>query len=286
MSFNINGKEWTGERLETFVFTENTSEHLHRYAMAVELVKNKSVLDIACGEGYGSHILCATAQSVTGVDIDPVTIKNATEKYTSANLSFKIGSAHLIPCNDSSFDVVVSFETIEHHDKHDEMMREIKRVLKPDGILIISSPDKLHYSDIPQYKNPFHIKELYKEEFERLITRYFKNAAFFGQKSFSGSVIFSSDNTGNAVPEILYSGNYHSLASEKLHMMYCIAIASDASLPALQNSFFDGADVFRKQLQERTDYTRHVATVAVKNTWRYRIGNIILRPFSFFKNLF
>ena len=103
------------------------------------------VLDIASGEGYGSALLASGATRVTGVDIDPQTVQGATQKYSSnnSNLEFKQGSADNIPLHSGLFDVVVSFETIEHHDNHVEMMREIKRVLKLGGLLIISSPDKL-----------------------------------------------------------------------------------------------------------------------------------------------
>lgn len=68
-------KDWTGERLETFVFNETTIEHLHRYAIAMEFCSGKTVLDIACGEGYGSNLLSAKATHVTGMDADAITIE-------------------------------------------------------------------------------------------------------------------------------------------------------------------------------------------------------------------
>ena len=124
-------KTWTGERLETFIQNENTNEHLHRYAQCLELVTGKVILDIACGEGYGSNLLADEAVNVTGVDIDGETITKAAAKYKKNNLNFLKGTADKIPCSDGVFDVVVSFETIEHHNKHDEMMLEVRRVLKP-----------------------------------------------------------------------------------------------------------------------------------------------------------
>lgn len=89
----------------------------------------------------------------------------AKEKYKAHNLEYKVGQADKIPYKSNFFDVVVSFETLEHHDKHIEMMEEIKIVLKQGGICIISTPDKLVYSDKKNYQNPFHVKELYKEDF-------------------------------------------------------------------------------------------------------------------------
>ncbi len=115
------------ERLEPNVFGEGMTEHLHRYAVAIELCKDKIVLDIASGEGYGSNLLAGVASKVVGVDISAKTIKAAKEKYASKrnNLEFMEGRAENIPSDKEMFDVVVSFETIEHHDKHQEMMNEI-----------------------------------------------------------------------------------------------------------------------------------------------------------------
>lgn len=291
---------WTGERLETFVYTENTSEHLHRYAMALEFATGKKLLDIACGEGYGSALLAGVAAEVHGVDIDAATVHHAAEKYKAGNLRFVTGAADAIPYPDHMFDAVVSFETIEHHDRHEAMMQEIKRVLKPGGILIISSPDKKYYSDVPGYKNPFHIKELYKDEFEQLIGKYFRHANFFGQRFFNGSVVVALNNRGNE-PEPLYSGGYEQLYEKEIQAVYCIAVASDEALPESRNSFFDGASVLKKQFAELqqavtenvTAYvTAQVTVQATRDTearimrsWSYRIGHAVLKPFSALKKI-
>jgi ubiquinone/menaquinone biosynthesis C-methylase UbiE len=169
-----NPLEWTGERYVPGVGGDIELEHLHRYMIARELAKDKVVLDIACGEGYGSNLLAMVASHVVGVDIVEDVIAGARNKYRQDNLTFKVGSCTDIPLENSSVDLVVCFETIEHHDKHREMLAEIKRVLLPNGILIISSPDKYEYSDKPNYSNPFHVKELYRNEFEDLVTEYFE----------------------------------------------------------------------------------------------------------------
>src|SRR5690606_13277305 len=156
------GANFTGERLETSICNGNTINHLHRYAIAMSLIKGKTVLDIASGEGYGSHLMSFESQYVYGVDINDEAIKRAAKKYQRDNLKFIVGSTSNIPIETNSIDVVISFETIEHHNEHDQMMNEVKRVLKPEGTLIISSPDKYFYSDLRNYNNPFHVKELYK----------------------------------------------------------------------------------------------------------------------------
>src|SRR5687768_490230 len=130
----------TGERMVTSIFNYVAIDHLHRYAVAAQLAKDKDVLDIASGEGYGSNLLSKLSKSVIGVDISSEAVLHAKEKYTNINLEFKEGAADKIPLQDCSVDMVVSFETIEHHDLHDKMLQEIKRVLRPEGMVIISSP--------------------------------------------------------------------------------------------------------------------------------------------------
>lgn len=182
--------EFTGERYVPTLKGQIRYEHLHRYAACSELVKDKDVLDIACGEGYGSALLARFARKVIGVDIDEFIINYAKNKYSfQQNLQFIVGGVDSIPLPDASVDVVVSFETIEHHDKHEEMLQEIKRVLRPEGMLVISTPDKRTYSDLPKWKNKFHVKELYLHEFENLLKKYFKYVTLHGQRLATGSFI-------------------------------------------------------------------------------------------------
>ena len=297
-------KDWTGERLETFIFSENTNEHLHRYAMAMEFASRCKVLDIACGEGYGANLLATVAESVCGVDIDAATVQHAAGKYQMPNLHFSTGSADSIPFKDHTFDLAVSFETIEHHDRHEAMMTELKRVLKPGGILIISSPDKKYYSDVPGYQNPFHVAELYKAEFESLVARHFRHMRSFSQKSFYGSVVVCEDK-GSDTPVKLYSGRYESINPVSWGGVYCIAIASDEPLPVAGNSFFDGAEVLDKKMKELKDYTTGTVTEYVTEkvtervtekvmaetteritgTRRYRLGSAMIRPFAYLKRI-
>ena len=165
---------FTGERFLPTEAGNIALEHLHRYFQAREIAAGKVVLDIASGEGYGSAILAEAALSVTGVDISDEAVAHARRRYQRDNLQYLVGDCAQIPLPDASVDMVVSFETIEHHNRHEEMLREIKRVLREDGVLLISSPDKKYYSDELNYSNPYHVKELYRDEFEALIGRHFR----------------------------------------------------------------------------------------------------------------
>ena len=125
---------WTGERLVPSHTGDTAIEHLHRYAFAREYIEGKDVLDIACGEGYGSHMMSNIAANVVGVDISPEVIAHARNRYGD-KVTFSVGSCTDIPLSSASFDVVVSFETLEHLAGHEQMLKEVKRVLRPGGVL-------------------------------------------------------------------------------------------------------------------------------------------------------
>src|ERR1700736_1162114 len=167
--------EFTGERHVPSITGEIYYEHVHRYAIAAPACAGKRVLDLASGEGWGAALLARHAQDVVGVDIDPATVEHARRTYYLANLRFLNGSATDVPLSDASVDVITSFETIEHLMDHDRMLDEFRRVLVPGGTLFISSPNKLVYSDLPNYSNPFHVRELYYQEFRDLLRRRFSN---------------------------------------------------------------------------------------------------------------
>jgi ubiquinone/menaquinone biosynthesis C-methylase UbiE len=269
----INNDIWNGERLETNVFNEVAIEHLHRYALALDLVKDKEVIDLASGEGYGSNLLATVARKVIGIDISSEAIFHAKNKYNRDNLEFTVGSVEKIPVESNSVDVLVSFETIEHHDKHEEMMLEIKRVLKKEGILIISSPDKLNYSEKPNQENPYHVKELYTNEFQELVSRYFENIQLLLQKNIYASLIIPYQNI-NGFNE--YSGSYYSINSypEIQNSIYNICIASDMELHPFNASIFDG----KKALERLIDIKEKQIEFCVKESRTYKIGKFFTHP--------
>jgi len=167
---------FTGERFLPGCAGEIAYEHWHRYAFAQRFVADRRVLDAACGEGYGTSLLGAVATSAIGVDIDAATIAHASARYgDGTRIRFVEGSCMRLPLPDASFDVIVSFETIEHLAAADQppMLAEFARVLAPEGIVVISSPNKRVYSDERGYANEFHLHELYRDDFARLLALAF-----------------------------------------------------------------------------------------------------------------
>ncbi len=268
-------KNWTGERLETFVNTRDAIEHLHRYAIVSKYIKDKIVLDIASGEGYGSSLMSEKASFVYGVDIDTDTVQKAKLKYKRTNLKFLTGNTSQIPIEDNSIDVVVSFETIEHHDEHDEMMIEIKRVLRPNGILIISTPDKLYYSDERNYNNQYHIKELYKNDFVLLLAKYFSKRQVLFQKYSNGNSVIVSEENKNDLNFFL--GDYSKVNEIEIDALYIISIASDFLFEEQNTSVFDGSQLINNFID-----------IKLKNLYNsntYKVGTILLAPFKLLKKI-
>jgi glycosyltransferase involved in cell wall biosynthesis/ubiquinone/menaquinone biosynthesis C-methylase UbiE len=230
--------QFTGERFVPQVHGNIELEHMHRYLIACDLAVDKDVLDIACGEGYGTAMLARRARQVHGVDISSETVAHACAKYNSPNTRFIVGSCDAIPLPNQSVDLVVSFETIEHHDKHEEMMLEIKRVLRPNGVIIISSPDKKVYSLEANYSNPFHVKELFSEEFRKLLANHFKNTRTFGQKISYGSLIL--ENQGKSPQKTYWDEDGEVRNHEGSRKpLYELIVASDSVIPLVHSGIYE-----------------------------------------------
>lgn len=139
--------KFTGERFIPSEKGRIRLEHYHRYAAVMELAKGKRVLDVACGEGFGASLVADIARSVIGVDISEEAIQHASVTYAKPNLAFHLGDATSLNFPDGSFDVVVSFETLEHISEQEQMIAQIRRVLTSDGVLVISTPNRPVYSE-------------------------------------------------------------------------------------------------------------------------------------------
>jgi SAM-dependent methyltransferase len=172
--------DYTGERMvpekaDPYTFWE----HIYRYRFAAQFVKGKSVLDIACGEGYGAAaLLKAGAKSVIGIDVSPDACLHAHKKY---GVDARVGDAQNIPLENASVDVVVSFETIEHVSQPSQFLDECARVLTPGGMMVVSTPNRDAYHKHTPH-NPFHLKELNEAEFVGLLEARFKRTRIFTQR--------------------------------------------------------------------------------------------------------
>lgn len=237
--------DFTGERFipDAGLDGELEAEHYQRYQVITDIITNKVVLDAASGEGYGSDLLARQAGQVYGLEIDPNAVRQAQEKYSRPNLNFIRGTIAALPFCPATFDAAVSFETIEHvtEDLQEAFIKEIKRVLKPEGFFLISTPDKRIYSDLAHYHNEFHTKEFYRQEFHDFLSRHFTTVQFWEQSALLAYVL-----TDGSAGGLLKLSGKTGIAGK-----YLVALCSDAALPTIEFGAitFDTEDRYRRSLE-------------------------------------
>jgi SAM-dependent methyltransferase len=154
--------------------------HLKRYVFAEPWCRDKDVLDLACGVGYGTAYLAGIARRVVGVDVSEDAIAYARGRYAAPNVEYAVADAAALPFEAASFDTVASFETLEHLPNRDAYLAEVVRVLRPSGAYLVSTPNARRTTKHPD--NPFHTVELDRADFEALLGRYFAKVEVYGQR--------------------------------------------------------------------------------------------------------
>jgi SAM-dependent methyltransferase len=171
----------TGERTVPGIPAENYwfRRHEAAYEFAVPLVAGRTVLEVGCGEGYGTDLLARSADRIIGVDYDALTAAHAAVRYRSAQ--FVRANLAALPLPSESVDVVATLQVIEHVCNHGEFVRECLRVLRPGGLLLVTTPNRLTFSpglDTPV--NPFHTKEFTAAELTALLVSCDLSVEFIG----------------------------------------------------------------------------------------------------------
>jgi SAM-dependent methyltransferase len=183
--------EFTGERvIPGEVDVDLWNEHYSRYLFAARLCRNKRVVEIGCGTGYGSAEIANTAQSVTAIDVAPEAVAYASNHYDRPNLKFLCGSGTNLPLADDSADLIIAFEMIEHLEDWTALLSEARRVLNPFGQFVVSTPNKDFYSESRQHSgpNPYHVHEFGFDEFRQALQAHFPHVSLFVQNHGSGIV--------------------------------------------------------------------------------------------------
>jgi GT2 family glycosyltransferase/SAM-dependent methyltransferase/glycosyltransferase involved in cell wall biosynthesis len=251
--------EWTGERMVPWApDVQVIYEHLHRYWFAANLAKGRRVLDVGSGEGYGTAILASVADSAVGIELDETTVTHARANYSAANLEYRVGSAlDLSAFADDEFGLVVCFEVLEHVAGQEELLAGIARVLGPDGVLLISTPERATYSEDTGQENPFHVRELTESEFRELLGRHFDHLRLWGQRASTGSSIYPTE-PGHDTGETIFierEGDTWDRAGTPMPM-YLLAAVSAGELPEMpgQSSLVDpGLGLVRATNDRLTD---------------------------------
>lgn len=169
--------EFTGERM---IPDKNRGkalyfEHLERYIFASQFVKNKNVLDVGCGTGYGAYILKKSgANSVYAIDKSSEVIDYAKELFSDKKIYFQVGDVEDLKIYKKRFNMIVAFEILEHLRDQNKFILKLRQNLSQDGILCISTPNKL----LSHHVNPFHTKEFSPSQFRAILKKFFNTFIF------------------------------------------------------------------------------------------------------------
>ena len=201
------------------------NEHLSRYYFAQPLVVQKSVIDLGCGAGYGSAVLAKSASSVLGLDISKESVDFARRNYSAPNLDFAVSDCCQTGLKSGSFDAVVCFEVIEHLASQELLIEEIQRVLTKDGFLIISTPNRVYYTEERKESNPYHTREFDFDEFSGFLKSYFGKVVIGFQNHVSSIFI------GNPLESRNFSTRLESQSTDlNLSSNYFMALCSQTQL--------------------------------------------------------
>lgn len=227
--------EFTGER---FIPGKSDPllalEHYHRYLVASQVVHGKRVLDVACGEGYGTAFLSLSAEAVLGVDKDEATITAARKRYASfTKAEFRQGECTKLDVKGSLFDAVVSFETIEHLNsaEQEKFLGAVSSALIAGGIFIVSTPNCEEYRDNRIDDNQFHKNELTIDAFDKLLKRFFPEVRLFFQRATTVSAIWNPHNEANLQPQFHMRRGLFEKDKSLPPPVYVLAICSRNAIP-------------------------------------------------------
>jgi SAM-dependent methyltransferase len=241
------------------------AEHIVRYLFATRFVRGKRVLDVASGVGYGADLLkSAGAAEVVALDRSAEAVKYGKKHHSKSRPDYVVGDVESLPVRSTQFDVVVSFETIEHVPDYQRFLAEVKRALRQDGLCIVS--------------NPFHTKEFTFAEFEQALAGYFRYVETFSQDDWIASaVFFPEEMEGADKPLGGQPGLFKAVGKSPSETLYMVSLCSEVPLPeAGQEVVLTSLYEMRYYLQEiaqrdaeierlKTDLSERVATLAQRD---------------------
>jgi SAM-dependent methyltransferase len=257
--------EFTGERLVPGqVEPDLYNEHVSRYYFAASLLRGRSILDAGCGMGYGSACLASEGGLVVGIDQDVAAVQSAAHEYRHPNLHFVPGLVQQLPFADQSFDCAVSFEVIEHLKEPQHLLASLKQVIRPTGVVVLSTPNRDVYrlSRGEAGPNPFHHYEFSLAEFTQLLKQFFPYVRMFAQNH-APAITFRQ--VGASDPGLVLRPP-EDREEDLSNAQFFVAVCSAAPLPELSDAVFmaKGGNV----LFERESHIRLLKDeLELKSSW-------------------
>ena len=213
--------EFTGERVIPGEVNDDLwAEHIARYALACHYTNGARILDIGCGTGYGTAELARDAKLAAGVDVSRDAVGYAREHYPECR--FLQASADALPFAAGSFDVLTGFEVIEHLPDWRRMLAAARRVLRPGGLFLVSTPNTLYYSEsrAKDGPNPFHTHEFEYQEFRQALLEAFPVVTILLQNRVE-SIAFSPAEPSFSAPDARIDGGAGDPATAHFFLALC-----------------------------------------------------------------
>ena len=231
------------------------------YKWASNYTKDKIVLDCACGSGYGTDFIAGNCSSVVGGDVDARIVKYAKDNYPSEKIRWACFSITSIPCPDSYFDVVVSFDTIEHVKDDYKVLPELKRVTKEDGYIILSTPlNNFRKEQGEEGVDPTHIREYSAYEWLSMLSTHFSEAEFFARdENFEFHRVYPEKYDGSpfdvSFVKLLNSDKSDVNAIEEFKHIHCLQLCD--KIKSLELTSRQLAEQCKTQAGERVPHKAH-----------------------------
>lgn len=258
---------------------ENAYNRLTNYRFAQRYVKDKSVVDIGWEEvGYGTRLLAETAKSVVGLTISSEALDLASIVYSAPNASYQqIDHLQGLPYPEDSFDVAIALEVAENLEHPENLVAEAKRVLKQDGILIISTPDKQAYSNDRNYRDPAHRREVYVPEFRELLEGHFEWVSMYRQGAVAGGLVLRTPDglSAASVESTWFYSTNPLFGNDPPITHFVMAVCSNAEIPEQGDNqpyllldsdrrIFDECEEHREDVQLLQDEIQHMQETEVQ----------------------
>jgi SAM-dependent methyltransferase len=229
-----------------------------RYRWAAQAAIGVRVLDAACGTGWGTALLAETAAAAVGVDFSPAAIADASRDHGEL-AEFREGDLRALPFDDDEFDLVVCFEALAHVAEPGVVLDELRRVLRPTGLLLTSSPNP----DVYPPGNPLQLTDLPPERLERLLTARFSKVVIHRQQSYFASLLGPTELLARNDPAVAVSASVVKLGGgPQGSELHAVAAASDGELPPPPAWIVLGEDADYVRQQELLDGWRERAVQA------------------------
>lgn len=229
--------------------------HEAAYNYAAQLSADMNVLDLGCNTGYGSNIISKSCKTIIGVDVSENAINSAINNFSQGGIEFKVVNGKALPFQDNQFDMIVSFQVIEHIVDCSNFIAELKRVLSPEGFVVFTTPNSCIRLD-PGMKpwNTFHFKEYTAKEVENLLSEFFTNVKVLGL--FASAEISEIEKN-----RVSFARNKCRLINEGIKQETSLLTKVGSVLPY-------GLNIFLKKIHQKLFMKKHVLKLQKKYTWR------------------